>query len=226
MKVPLRKIVKPLLYFSIGIGILAILLLNIDVLKNIKYFEDPVLIREWIKSYGDFSSVAFILLQIVQVIIFFIPGEVIQVAGGFIFGAFWGFVLSMIGIVLGSLLTFLIARTVGERILRKIIPDRHFVKLEALINKPRNKLILFILYLIPGVPKDILGYVSGITPIGTKEFILISSSARIPGILASVFLGSKLYDKNYVMVIAAVLMVVIIFAVVIFYKEKIINKFK
>lgn len=226
MKIPMTRIIKYTIYLAVLIGGLILLLLNINIIKNIRYFEDPVLIRDWIRGYGNFSSIAFIVLQMVQVIFFFIPGEFIQVAGGFIFGTFWGLILSVIGILLGSLLTFLAARAVGERILRKIIPAKHFEKLEVLINRPRNKLVIFILYLIPGIPKDILGYISGITPIETKQFVIISNVARIPGIFASVYLGSNLYDKNYVVLAIVILAVIVLVLIIWFYKDKILDRFK
>lgn len=226
MKIPMTRIIKYTIYLAVLVGCLILLLLNINIIKNIRYFEDPVLIRDWIRGYGNLSSIAFIVLQMVQVIFFFIPGEFIQVAGGFIFGTFWGLILSVIGILLGSLLTFLAARAVGERILRKIIPAKQFEKLEVLINRPRNKLVIFILYLIPGIPKDILGYISGITPIKTKQFVIISNVARIPGIFASVYLGSNLYDKNYVVLAIVILAVIVLVLIIWFYKDKILDRFK
>ena len=92
----------------------------------------------------------------------FVPGEVIQTAGGYIFGTFWGTVLAICGVLIGSIITFFIGRQLGQRIIRKIVYKRKLSNVERLINKPK-KSVLTVLYLIPGLPKDILGYISGIT---------------------------------------------------------------
>lgn len=187
----------------------------------LKIFHRPRQIKQWIMSFGKLSFLAYVILQIVQVIVCIVPGEFIQAAGGYIFGTFWGTILSLVGILIGSIITFFIARTFGERLLSKILPQRHFSRIELLINKPKNNIILFVLYLIPGVPKDVLGYVSGITPIKIREFAIICTVARIPGVLFSTFFGANLYYQNNIILVIVVIIVLLLLVIGASQREKI-----
>lgn len=179
--------------------------------EYIKTYYSPEAVKNWVLSFGSLSFLVFILLQILQVVLFFIPGEVVQGAAGYIFGTLGGAGISLLGITLGSVGTFLVARKFGDRLLHKILPQKDYIKIKILIDKPKNRLIIFILYLIPGFPKDVLGYVAGITPIGLKWFVLFSTIARVPGIIMSTFVGSNLYQGNYLLVaIVAVIMAAIL----------------
>lgn len=192
----------------------------------IKTYYEPEHVKEWIMSFGQLSFLVFIALQLLQVILFFIPGEVVQVAGGYIFGTFLGAALSLFGITLGSVATFLIGRKYGSSLLQKILPQKDYEKTRELIDKPKNRMIIFILYLLPGFPKDVLGYVCGITPIKLKWFIIFSTLARIPGIVISTFVGSNLYEQNYLIVGIAIVLMVAVLVVGLLKGDKILERFK
>ena len=183
-------------------------------------------IKNWILSFGQLSFVVFILLQVLQVVLFFIPGEVTQIAGGFIFGTFWGTVLSTLGILIGAAVTFLAARAYGDRLLKKILPKKDYENVKTLIDKPKNKLIIFFLYLLPAFPKDVLGYVAGVTPIKFREFLLFSTLARLPGIVVSGFIGSNLYHQKYWLAGIFGIIIVVVFAVCMVKQEKILQYLK
>lgn len=183
-------------------------------------------IKSWLLSFGQLSFVVFILLQVLQVVLFFIPGEVTQIAGGFIFGTFWGTVLSTLGILIGAAITFLAARAYGDKLLKKILPKKDYENVRALIDKPKNKLIIFLLYLLPAFPKDALGYVSGITPIKLREFLLFSTLARLPGIIVSGYIGSNLYHQKYLLAGIFGIIIVVIFAVCMVKQDKILQYMK
>lgn len=191
--------------------------------KYFKIYYNPESIKQWTLSYGKLSFMVFILLQVAQVVIFFIPGEVIQTAGGYIFGTFNGIILSIIGILLGSMFTFLVSKIFGNKLLRKILPVKEYGRVKKLIDKPKNTLLIFILYLIPGFPKDILGYAAGITPIRLGSFLFFSSIARVPGIIMSSYIGSNLYNENYFVVLIVLLFAVILLVIGTINNDKIIN---
>lgn len=189
-------------------------------------YYNPEAIKNWILSFGSLSFMIFMLLQIIQVVLFFIPGEVVQAAGGYIYGTLAGAGISLLGATLGAIITFLIARRYGDRLLKRILPRKDYEKTRSLIDRPKNKLILFILYLIPGFPKDVLGYVAGITPIRLRWFIIFSTIARIPGIIMSTYIGSSLYEKNYLLVIITIVLMVILLVIGLWKGDKILEKFK
>lgn len=221
----MRKLFRKIaIFLSVAAICAAIFLIIKD--QFTKIFLNPAFIRSWIISFGHYSFLVFILLQVFQVVIFFIPGEVIQVAGGYVFGSIFGLLLSITGIMCGSILTFWAARVFGDKFLKRILPSKDYKKIKALIDRPKNKLILFILYLFPGFPKDVLGYVAGITPIRLTEFITLSTIARLPGIIVSTYMGSNLFHKNYDMVLVVTGIVIVLLGIGFYFKDKIENYFK
>lgn len=222
-KIKINK--KIYMYLPIMLAAILLFILEKDEIMRLKNLWDPITIRDWINSFGQFGIVIFILLQIIQVVIFAIPGEVVQLAGGYIYNAFWGTVLSIVGILLGSAITFGIGRKFGEDLLRKIIPSKHYNSVNSAINRPKNKLVLFILYVIPGIPKDILGYVAGITKLGFKPFIIISTLGRIPGVFISAYMGANIYNRKYSSLLVSAIILFVIFILLMVNKDKIIRYF-
>lgn len=224
MKGTSKKIIY-ILVIVIAIGILLFFCKN-DIEEFIKLYSNTKEMEALIKSYGSIGPIIFIFLQILQVVVFFIPGEFMQAVGGYLFDTILGTVLSLLGIMVGSAITFLVSRKFGDRLLIKILPPKDYRNIKKLICKPKNKLVIFILYLLPGFPKDALGYVSGITTIKLKDFIIISGFARLPGILVTCYLGSNIYDKNYLVVLYILIGIAIILFIGIIKREKVLNYFK
>lgn len=184
------------------------------------YFRNPEELRELILSFGNYSFLAYIGIQILQIIIFFIPGELVQIAGGYIFGSLGGYLLSFVGILIGSVFSFLLARILGKRFVEKIVfrEDRWlFKKIDEIKKHPgKFKKLVFIMYLIPGIPKDILGYICGVTDISLKDFIVISMLGRTPALFISCFFGDNISKDNLIMLVIIGILcgVVFIFSIV------------
>jgi len=153
--------------------------------------------REFIASYGAAGPLIYIAIHMVQIIIFIIPGEVVQVAGGYVFGTPLGTLYSVIGVVLGTLIAFMAARILGFALIKMIIPKKTLEKFEFLINSPKSEIAVFALFLAPGIPKDALTYIAGLTPIKPLRFMVICTLARFPGLLGSAYVGAHLAKKNY-----------------------------
>jgi uncharacterized membrane protein YdjX (TVP38/TMEM64 family) len=216
-----KKIVLILIASIVAISLLII---------NIEFFIDTntsfKTIIDYIGLNQKFAPLIFIGLQILQVVFFFIPGELTQAAGGYLFGSLSGILLSLIGITIGSALEFLIAKNYGDKLLRKILPQKKYTLIKMLVCREKNKFILFVLYVLPGFPKDILGYVSGISGISFKSFIIITSIARLPGIVTSTLLGANLFYDNYVATIYILIMIAIALFFSLTRREKIIKFLK
>lgn len=187
------------------------------IVKYAHLFKEPEKIKDIILSYGHYSSLAFIVLQIIQIVFFFIPGEFVQIIGGYIFGSFGGFLYSIIGITIGSILTFGIARLIGRKSVEKMVfkNDKWLFKKLDQIKKDNKKLkeLVFIMYLIPGIPKDILGYICGVTKLTLKEFLIISVCGRMPALLVSCFFGDKFSKDNMILLIIIGVLCIAILAV-------------
>ncbi|MGQ9734601.1 MAG: TVP38/TMEM64 family protein [Candidatus Bipolaricaulia bacterium] len=167
-------------------------------------------LREALTGLGPWGPLGFIGLQVFQIIIFIIPGELVQIAGGYIFGPWLGLVYSLIGISLGSAGAFFLGRALGRPFVEALIRRERVERFDWALGQGRGPRILFLLFLIPGVPKDILCYLSGLSAIPFLLFFLISAIARLPGLVLSVIFGSKLALREWEAVIAIAAAVVIL----------------
>lgn len=148
-------------------------------------------------AYGSWSQAAFIILQILQVVAAPLPGEIIQVAGGYVYGVLGGTMLSLTGILLGSLAAFFLCRWLGYPLLLTFIKPEKAERWRLIINTNRAEMVIFLVFLIPGAPKDILTFIAGITPIKPGNFFLAAMLGRFPGILVSAVIGAQLEHHQY-----------------------------
>ncbi len=156
-------------------------------------------LRAWVEAGGAAAPLVFILIQAVQVVVFVIPGEVPQIAGGWLFGTWLGTLYSIIGILLGSCISFFLARLLGVPFVHALFPKEQVGKIEKLLDTPRSKIIFFLLFAIPGIPKDILCYVAGLSPMRFLTFAAISFLGRLPGILGSAFIGNAAAGERWLL---------------------------
>lgn len=188
-----------------------------------KLISNPEKFRVFLLSYGNISILVFMLFQILQVVIALIPGELIQIAGGYVYGTFFGTLYSSFGILFGSIIVLNIVRLLGYSIIKLFVSKQSLQKFDFLLNNEKSEIAMFVLFLIPGLPKDILTYIAGITPIKLRNFFVITTIARFPGIFISSFVGSNLQSKQYLEVISASLIAIAFFITGFFLKDKLIN---
>ena len=160
------------------------------------FFSEPQNLRNWVERNALWSRLGFMLLTAIQVIVAVIPGEPFEIAAGYAFGALEGTLLSMGGIVLGSIAVFLFVRKFGLRAVRVFFPQEKIDKLRFLRDQKRLTRIAFLLFLIPGTPKDIMTYCVGLTNMKLSTWMVICTLARIPSILPSTLGGDALGTKN------------------------------
>jgi uncharacterized membrane protein YdjX (TVP38/TMEM64 family) len=224
-KVPVKK------RFGLLLGLSAVLVISIILIvlyhRDIwRVFQSVDSIRAWVNSWGLLAPLVFVILQIIQVVIFIIPGEVPQIAGGYLFGFFWGIVLSTIGIGIGSAINFYLARLWGLSFVEAILPHNTLIKMRKLISGTRSTLLYFIIFLIPGIPKDVIAYVAGLSKIKFWVFIFISSSGRLLGLILSVIIGVALADGNWLLGTVTALFGVGLIIIGIVYRDKLYNLLK
>lgn len=212
------------LIIAFSVFFIWILLSYGDFFTNL--LKDPKKFGEWVNSFGSLGILVFIAIQIVQVVIFLIPGEVVQIAGGYLYGTLFGSVYSIVGITIGSLICFLIARLLGYDFLRNIISNEKLKKFDYIINNPKGELALFIIFLLPGLPKDALSYIAGITPVKFLNFFFITLVARMPGIVISAYIGANIEGKKYVLAIIISVIALVLFVIGLLNKNKVIKKLR
>lgn len=154
-------------------------------------------LRDWLQAHSWGGRLAFIAMVVAQIVIAFIPGEPLELAAGYAFGAVEGTLLCMAGIVLGSMLVFLLVRTLGMKIVNLFFPTEKIRELPFWKNPRRLELIAFLLFLIPGTPKDLMTYAVGLTPMKLGHWLLISAIARIPSVVTSTACADALALGQY-----------------------------
>ncbi len=169
-------------------------------------FKSPETVRDWIEGAGIWAPVAFMSLQVLQVVVFVIPGEIVQVAGGFAFGLWMGTLWSIVGITAGSLVNFAVGRILGRPFVLALFGQEKLAAVDRATASGRAAAGFFLLFAIPGIPKDALTYVAGASKLGFLSFLAVSGLGRLPGIFGSAFMGSAVFDRNYT---AAMLMLIV-----------------
>lgn len=167
-----------------------------EIFAYYRFFFDYKKLRLFILSFGPFAGFVFIAVQALQVVFAPVPGEITGFVGGLLFGNVKGTVYSTIGLTVGSLGAFTISRMFGLRFVEKVVKKDYIDKFNYFItHKGLN--ISFILFLIPGFPKDSLCYLLGLTRIRAADFILMNVFGRLPGTLMLTMQGTALHDKQY-----------------------------
>lgn len=167
-----------------------------QVIKVYHLYQDHQEFKKTISSYGAYAPLAYILLQIIQVIIAPIPGGAIEFLGGVLFGVKAGFIYSMIGLLIGSWIAFSLARIFEKIAVEKFVSEQTRKKFDYLVEH-EGVILSFILFLLPGFPKDALCYILGLTPMHLGIFLIISTIGRIPGTLIATLQGAKAFDHQY-----------------------------
>ncbi len=160
-------------------------------------FRSSEAIRDAVAATGSWAPLAFVGLQAVQVIVFFIPGEVVQIAGGFAFGLWGGTLWSVAGILLGSLVNFGVGRLLGRPFAAAVLKPERLARVEASTAGGKAVAGFLLLFAIPGIPKDALTYAAGASGLSFWAFIVVSTMGRLPGILGSAYMGSAVFDREY-----------------------------
>ncbi len=186
--------------------------------------SEPAKFRDVIQTYGYTGIFVFISVQIIQVVIAAIPGEVVQVAGGYIYGTWLGALYLIMGAIAGSVIAFYASRFLGYPLVKAFVSEEKLARFNFLLKSQKSEVIIFALYLLPGIPKDILTYIAGLTPVKPLNFLITSMVARFPALFVTAYIGANLEEKNYTRVIVLSSTAVILFFLGALYKDWVIDK--
>lgn len=185
-----------------GTGIFLFLLLSAFVAffagkPLIQFAQEPERFRAWVDARGVLAPIAFLGMLILQIVVAVIPGEPLEIAAGYAFGAVEGTLLCLFGAFVGRVAVFLLVRRFGTRAVEVFFPLEKLNNLKALQNKRRMTLWVFFLFFLPGTPKDVLCYFVGLTDLPLKSWLVISAIAPFPSIVTSTIGGDALGMGNY-----------------------------
>jgi uncharacterized membrane protein YdjX (TVP38/TMEM64 family) len=176
------------------IALCVLLFIHFDL---IRFFRDKDALIDLIRSYR-YGELLFVLIQIVQVIVAVIPGELSGFIGGYLYGPVLGTIYSTIGLTIGSWLAFMLARFFGEPLLEKVVKKEVFEKFDHFMEH-KGLLVFFLLFLIPGFPKDYLCYIMGVSRVPALTFVIISTIGRFFGTMMLSISGNIAAKEQYVL---------------------------
>ncbi len=213
------SVLKILLLIIIVIGIpLYAYFFKHDWLMQFKDFNDIV---SYLRDYKMQAIPIYIFLQIIQIVISVIPGQVFQLAAGYLYTFLPALVLSIIGAFLGTVISFFLARWLGSDFVHLFFGKEKTHEYVQKLNSKKAYMAVFFIYLIPGIPKDVVSYAAGISEMKFKPFILLSLVGRLPGMMGSIMIGSMWHKEEYVGMIALCVIAVIAFILCLIYRKKI-----
>ena len=231
MKILKKKIArKTKIKAAIVIGVVVLLFLYVifDII-----FKGPITsflsnreeIIEAVQSLGVFGPIVFILIQTLQTVFAPIPGQVTGAVGGYLFG-WWGILWTLTGSVIGYFIVFLLSRHFGRPLLEKFFKKEALEKFDFVTTDKHAAFALFLIFLLPGLPDDMVCYLAGLTTIPIKNLMVLITVGRLPSIVATNYIGAGFGQENLVPVIIATVATVIVLIIGWKYREKIVAYLK
>ncbi|MBS3123784.1 TVP38/TMEM64 family protein [Candidatus Woesearchaeota archaeon] len=187
-------------------------------LPQLKVYASPSFIRDLTLGWGLWSYLIYVLIFILSVPLP-LPSGPLALAGGYLFGIFWGSLLALLGLFVGSSISFIVARKFGQPLVEKLIDKHHIIHFNHLLKK-RGLSFVLLAYSIPVFPEDSLDYLMGVSKVSYKTFVITLITGNIPRYLLINTLGSNLYS-GFSWFTGLILLVIVIMVIVSFFREKI-----
>lgn len=157
------------------------------VREHFAFLTSAQAIRSYVRGFGRWAPFVLVVMQALQVVVAPVPGQVLAVVAGYLFGPWWGTLYNMIGITIGSTVAFWLSRRFGRSYVERMVDDDALATFDAFVER-HGLVSLFVLFLIPGLPDDALCFVGGLTPIPLWKLVLIAVVGRAPAFfLVNVF---------------------------------------
>lgn len=225
IKIRNKKRVQLISLCAIVMVLAIVTIAAIPLVKSLYTDEGMNSLRERLEQYsGVVGVLIFVFIQALQVVIAVIPP--IQIVGGLLFGWLFGGILSFLGTLLGTACIFVLVKKFGRPLVEAFVNEKHLDKYNFLQDEKKLTLILIILYLIPGIPKDVISYIVPLTKISKRDFFCYVMPCRLPAIMMSTVLGSNVGNGNYIVSIVVLGVIIVLGIVGYMFKDVILNKIK
>lgn len=156
---------------------------------------------ERVQEAGASGVLILLSIQFLQVVVAFIPGEVVQVASGMIYGPWMGAIVVLLGCVISSAFVFLLVKKLGAPFVQKMVPEKYMDKFQNFERSGKLNIAVFVLFFIPGLPKDVFTYLVPLTHMRMRTFLLLSNIGRIPGVVMSTYAAGSIVEGDYVVAV-------------------------
>ena len=177
--------------------VFTVLMIGYIGIPMVKMAQDTEALKAYMDSLGAWGWLIFIGMIVLQVIVAVIPGGPFEIASGYAFGVVWGTVICDIGTTLGSLLVFLLVRRFGKDFIELFFSKAQIDSVKFLKTNEKSTFLIFLFFLIPGTPKDLLSYLVGLMDMKVSTWVMITAVGRLPAILLSSLSGSALNSQRY-----------------------------
>lgn len=178
-----------------------------------------------VRNAGPLGFLILLATQFMQIVVAFIPGEVVQMAAGMMYGPWLGAAVVLLGCIISSAFVFAVVHRLGAPFVRDMVPTKYLDKFNAFEESGKLSIVVFILFLIPVMPKDTFTYLVPLTNMRMRDFLVLSNVGRIPGIVISTYAANGLVDGNITQSIIIFAVVAVIAIVAIVFRDKIMNLF-
>ena len=217
-KINIKELLKnsiPIIIFVAAMGVLTLAFW--PYIEELGTDEGRIAFKAWIDSLGFGGWLVTLGIQLLQIFVAFIPGEPVEILLGYLWNPWIGMLTCLLGVFIGTLVIFLFVRKYGKKFVTKIVGTEDLTKYKFLSDKNKVEITIFILFFIPGTPKDVLTYIAPLAPISPVKYLLISTLARIPSIITSTILGDRLAEGDWLLaaVVFAVTAVISLLGIII-----------
>ncbi|KAB1189004.1 MULTISPECIES: TVP38/TMEM64 family protein [Haloferax] len=170
------------------------------VVNQYPFLADPQELRTVLLQVGPLAPLAFIAVQILQVLVAPVPGQALGFASGFLFGALWGTVYSMVGIVIGTTLAVVLARHFGRPYVERVVTADALALFDDTVAT-HGLAVLFLIFLVPGLPDDAICFAAGLTDIPVRRIVAVAAVGRLPGFLLVNLAGSAAANSEPILLV-------------------------
>ena len=226
-KISKAKIIKLIALILIVSMLLIATIYMIPIMKEIKTPEGQAQFKEKITNSGITGVLTLFGLELAQVVLAILPGEPIEILAGICFGQIWGTIFLIVSVFIVTCLIYFLVKKFGRDFIYEFFPKEKVNKLEnskLFKDEKKIELVMIILFLIPGTPKDLLVYIGALLPMKSSRFIAISTVLRFPSIISSTLLGDNILAGQWEVGIIAYAVTFLITFIVVFVVNKLDNK--
>ena len=205
MKLKKEQLIKIVMLILLIIILIYMTIKVVPLFKNISTLEGRLNFKEEIESLGIKGILVIEGLMLIQIFLAILPGEPVEMLAGMCFGPIGGLLVIYLGVFISSTIIFFLVKKFGRSFIYSFVSKEQISKLENskwFADEKKLDIALFILFFIPGTPKDLLTYLGGLLPIKPIKFILISTFARFPSIISSTIAGSNIMEGNWIIIVA------------------------
>ena len=200
MKINLKKLTKQQIALLVVIAVVILAVIGAVIyfwpyISSLQEEENQKIFQDWVRSFGPWGVIILLAIQVLQIILFFIPGEVIEFSSGLLYGILGGYLICIAGQILAILLTYFLVMIFGKALVDKMVDKETMDKVEE--RHTRAEVLLFFCLLIPGIPKDVFNFVAPYCKVPMWKYIIITLIARFPTVFSSILMGAAILNGEF-----------------------------